>query len=140
MRHLAQALFLLLFVMTACTGNGVQANGGDEASDSDSVAAPTIEELMLPDTMYASVSALEYKVELDDSVPHFLKDFDDRYDRIDRVMTFRKNLRRDADFKGSVKGIPDTIEIAWSFDTPYDTARTKFGSWGGGTGWTGQPL
>ena len=71
---------------------------------------------------------------------HFLMDYDDRYERSDRVMTFRKNLRRDADFGGTVNGIPDTIETAWTYHTPYRTDSTRFGSWGGGTGWTGQPL
>ncbi len=30
--------------------------------------------------------------------------------------------------------------IDWKFETAVDTTRTKYGVWGGGTGWTGQPL
>ena len=141
MKYMSQALFLLLLLTTACTGKGVPAVLGVGASDSDSVAhVPTLEELTLPDTMFASAAVLEFQVETDDSLTHFLADYDDRYDRSDRVMTFRKNLRRDADFGGTVKGNPDTIEIAWTYNTPYRNDSTKFGTWGGGTGWTGQPL
>lgn len=141
MKYLAQALFLFLLLMTACTGKGVQTVFSVDASDSDSVVvAPTLEELTLPDTMYASAAVVDYVVEADDSMFHFLMDYDDRYERRDRVMTFRKNLRRDADFGGTVNGIPDTIETAWTYHTPYRTDSTRFGSWGGGTGWTGQPL
>ena len=102
--------------------------------------APTLEELTLPDTLYSSASKLLYVVEDVDSVPRPLKYYDDLYDRSDRVMTFRKNLLRNADFGGRVQGTPTSIEVAWSFDTPFGRDETTFGQWGGGTGWTGQPL
>ena len=69
-----------------------------------------------------------------------MHDYADPYRRPDRVMTFRKNLMRNADFGGRVQGEPTTIEVAWSYDTPFGKAETRFGQWGGGTGWTGQPL
>ena len=99
-----------------------------------------MEELTLADTAYASASALSFVVENADSLPALLTDYDDRYAREDRVMTFRKNLLRNADFGGRVEGTPTEIEVAWSYDTPYGRAETRFGQWGGGTGWTGQPL
>ena len=111
----------------------------------DSVAAaqtyqPTLEELTLPDTVFASVDDVTFVVEDADSVPHPLAYYNDLYNETDRVMTFRKNLMRNADFGGRLEGTPSDIEVAWSYDTPYGNAQTQFGAWGGGTGWTGQPL
>jgi len=128
--------------LASCTGQRKQS---DASQSDDSVATPTahiptLEELTLPDTAYASVSSVKYIVENQDSTPLNLKYYDDLYDRSDRVMTFRRNLLRNASFGGRVTGTPSQIEVAWSYDTPNDMSETKFGKWGGGTGWTGQPL
>ena len=125
------------FIFIACGGGK---SGNVNENDSTEVEKATIEQLMLPDTSYASVEAVKFVVENVDSLPHPLKDFDDRYAESTNVMAFRKNLLRNADFGGTVKGTPSSIEIAWTFTTDYDTTRTKFGTWGGGSGWTGQPL
>lgn len=138
-RTVIYTLFSGLLLTMACTGNG-KAGASDAEQDSDSIAPAktlSMEELMLPDTAYASVSAVTYVVEEDDTMPHPLQYFDDLYDRKDRVMTFRKNLKRNADFGGRLDGVPHNIEIAWSFSTPSGAAGS---TWGGGTGWTGQPL
>ena len=119
-------------------GHATAQEGTDDSPSEDTVYAPTLEELTLPDTAYASASVISFRVEADTVTP--LKYYDDLYDRTDRVMTFRKNLRRDADFGGRVEGTPSQIEVAWSYDTPYGADATQFGAWGGGSGWTGQPL
>lgn len=134
-------LFIQIMLITACQGGRQQT----AATQADSVAVadstPTLQELTLPDTMFASAAEnVRFVIEQADSAEHTLQYYDDLYDRPDRVLTFRKNLRRDADFGGTVKGTPDTIDIAWTYRTPIDTAHTRFGQWGGGTGWTGQPL
>ncbi len=130
-----------LLALLACSGGGQQKAAAEADSTAvDEAPQPTLAELTLPDTLYASAQAVVYQVELDDSADATLQYYDDLYDRTDRVMTFRKNLRRDADFGGTVTGTPDTIDIAWTYRTPVDTAHTRFGQWGGGTGWTGQPL
>ena len=129
---------------TACGGQRQgQADGttqADTATVAGAVHVPTLEELTLPDTLFASAQTLNFVVDNADSAEAPLRYYDDLYDRNDRVMTFRRNLRRDASFGGRVVGTPDTIEVAWSYDTPFGRAETKFGQWGGGTGWTGQPL
>jgi outer membrane protein assembly factor BamB len=125
-------------IMTACTGRGT-----GNTSDTDStVIEPEIpiEQLFLPDTAYASVEVVKFVVEDEDSVTAPLKDLDDRYAGKESVYVFRKDLRRDADYGGKVKGTPREVEIAWAFETAYDTTHTRFGTWGGGSGWTGQPL
>lgn len=125
-----------LLVMAGCTGHKTQEA---EAVDSTGTVVP-IEQLFLPDTVYASVGQVKYVVEDEDSVATPLKDLDDRYEKSDGVFVFRKNLLRNACFGGRVKGTPHDVEIAWEFNTAYDTTHTRFGTWGGGSGWTGQPL
>mgnify|MGYP002624351043 CR=1 FL=1 len=131
---------LLLAVTVGCTGGKT----GTEDEETDSLSAdtvPTEEPLRyLPDTAYASAEAVTFTVEDEDSVEHPLRDFDDRYAASDNVCVFRKNLLRDGHFGGRVKGTPSEIEVDWIFQTAYDTTRTRFGTWGGGTGWTGQPI
>ena len=133
---------MLIVALAACGGPKKEATPVSE----DSLATvtpspvPTLLEMTLPDTLYESAEKLVYVIENVDSESHDLKYYDDLYSRQDRVMTFRKNLLRNADFGGHVKGIPTEIEVAWSFDTPFGREETKFGQWGGGTGWTGQPL
>ena len=130
----------LLTVLTiiACTGRGT-GNISDVDSTMTEEVVP-IEKLFLPDTSYVSVSAISFVVEDEDSVATPLKDLDDRYENANGAFVFRKNLRRDASFGGQVKGTPHEVEIAWAFETAYDTTHTRFGTWGGGSGWTGQPL
>jgi len=135
-------LFMIAGVLMSCAGQHKQKDTilADDSVETPVAHVPTMAELTLPDTAYASVSSVNYIVENQDSVPHLLKYYDDLYDRTDRVMTFRRNLHRDASFGGRVQGTPNQIEVAWSYDTPYGRSETKFGQWGGGTGWTGQPL
>ena len=129
-------LSVAVLLVVGCTGRTAKEN-----EQSDSVAVElSMEELMLPDTSYASVEAVKYVVENTDSLAHPMKDFDDRYEKANGVFAFRKNLLRNASFGGKVKGTPSSIDIAWEFVTDYDTTHTKFGTWGGGSGWTGQPL
>ena len=138
MKHLS-ILFIAAVALLTVACNGRQA--GNVVSDIDSTAHElTLEELTLPDTAYASVVAIDFKVESEDSTDTLLQYYDDLYEQQANVLTFRKNLMRNANFGGRVTGTPDTIITAWEFHTRYDTTHTRFGTWGGGTGWTGQPL
>lgn len=129
---------LALLLLTACTGRKTQ---GNVAQDSVKVEKPVpLEEQFLPDTMYASANVVQYVVEQEDSLAHPLRDLDDRYQKANGIFVFRGNLLRNADYVGRVKGIPSQVEIAWEFETASDNTQTKFGVWGGGSGWTGQPL
>ena len=113
-------------MLAACSGSRRDARAVEADSLTvDTVHVPTVEELTLADTAYASASALSFVVENADSLPALLTDYDDRYAREDRVMTFRKNLLRNADFGGRVEGTPTEIEVAWSYDTPYGRAETR---------------
>lgn len=137
--HFAGWLCIAVAV-AACNGQHARPTAEEPT---DSIAAEDtvpLEQQFLPDTAYASAEALTYEIENADSLPAPLTDLDDPYEKANGIFAFRKNLRRNADFGGRVKGTPSEIEIAWTFKTAYDTTHTRFGVWGGGSGWTGQPL
>lgn len=93
------------------------------------------------DTVYPSVGKLKYQVDLFDSLTDGMPtSFDDLYDDTPGIFTFRGNGFRNAPFTGHVEGRPDTVTVEWVFCTAYDGRMTDYGVWGGGTGWTGQPL
>ena len=116
----------MLAVLSACSGQKKEASQTPSEPSEPAEHIPTLEELTLPDTVFSSVGAMSYVVEDVDSVPRPLQYYDDLYDRSDRVMTFRRNLLRNASFGGHVEGTPKEIEVAWSYDTPYGRAETKF--------------
>ena len=95
----------------------------------------------LPDTVFPSVEALKYVVDVFDTItPGRISGYEDLYCQAPGILTFRGGLDRSAPFVGSVTGTPDTIITEWTFRTKSDNRPTNHGTWGGGTGWTGQPL
>ena len=112
----------------------------EELPVADTLEQVPIEKLFLPDTSYASAQKVYFVVEQEDTLTYYLKDLEDRYASDFSTFTFRRNLLRNASLGGTLEKRPDTVEIAWVFKTPEDNFETKFGNWGGGTGWTGQPI
>lgn len=131
---------LLLSALVSITGMYSCKSGTGEASvkDSDTVVIDTV---ALPDTSYTSVEQLTWDVIVTDStVDGSLKVFNDPYLKTPSQLAFRGNQLRNADFGGKVKGRPTKIVQDWTFETDVDMSPTKLGVWGGGTGWTSQPL
>ena len=132
------ALFCLTAAFLSCGGGR---KGDNQAVAGKADTAKAVKEVQpLPDTMYASAEVVKYHVDVYDSLPHPLKGLDGGAYATDDVLTFRKTLLRDADFGGRISGTPDSIAVEWKFETEYDKRKTKYGTWGGGSGWTGQPL
>lgn len=95
----------------------------------------------LPDTAYISVDKIDYVVErYDTTTPATVSTFDDLYADAPGVFTFRGSPRRDMPRSGLLDSIPTQVEKVWTFITAYDSRQTSTGVWGGGSGWTGQPL
>ncbi len=95
----------------------------------------------LPDTTYPSASNIRYDIFIRDTLSDGCVDLrDDIYTHAPGVFTFRGSPYRDASFGGIIDGRPSEIRVDWKYETPYDTVSTSHGRWGGGTGWTGQPL
>lgn len=68
-------------------------------------------------------------------------DFSDNYGDAKGITTFRTNNNRNNAVYGDFKIKNLSFEKAWSFNTSGGTGtpNPKYGPWGGGSGWTGQP-
>ena len=132
--HLLWIAFLGAF--TAC-GSASQSR---EAEQADTVAH--VDTVPLPDTVFASVTEnMKWEVIVSDTASDgTLHSFTDPYDTLRSHIAFRANHLRNADFGGKVKGTPKEIVQDWVYHTPVDNTPTSHGVWGGGTGWTSQPL
>ena len=95
----------------------------------------------LPDTVYASVNSLIYQIDIaDTTVSGTLTELNDLYAGLDGVLNFRGSPSNSLPFFGKIAERPSSVSVEWVFKTDYGPAKTLFGIWGGGTGWTGQPL
>ncbi len=139
MKHIELSVALLLLSGTAACG---WSKKPVEVKGSDSIIVEVEKpEIIFPDTLFPSVDNMSYTVEVaDTTVLGKLESLADLYADSTRSLTFRKNLCRDANFGGCIQGVPSDIVIDWTFETDIDTRKTSFGVWGGGSGWTGQPL
>lgn len=127
----------------SCSGNNTK--NADAAAEVDSIAADSIvtavaKDELWPDTTYQSAAVINYSVEIIDSAAHLKWDSHNEYEEREGVLTFRGGHRRDANYGGRLDSVPTRVEKEWSFQTAYDSRQTRFGVWGGGSGWTGQPL
>lgn len=78
---------------------------------------------------------------LDSSKNSIFQGFTDDYAVDDwSIFCFRGNHQRNRPSRGSIAEKPDAMSLAWEFQTAYDNTSTEYGLWGGGAGWTGQPM
>ncbi|MCM1033287.1 MAG: dehydrogenase [Odoribacter sp.] len=136
---------LISFLSAAIISCGSSGSHAQQSSDSITIPVDSTPICViipwLPDTAMPSVSKIRPITKVLDTVtPAEIRNLNDPYIKSNGVLTFRANQRRDADMHGTVKGIPKEISIDWTFSTETDQRETGFGRWGGGTGWTGQPL
>lgn len=145
MRHIVH-LVLLCLILCCCTRQKGSTANSEESSDT--LTADTVDTVecdftakVLPDTAFASAKLIRYVIELkNDTTDSVINNLSSLYTDVPGVFMFRNSPCRQADFGGRVKGSPDSIAVDWEFVTEFDTCRTKFGIWGGGSGWTGQPV
>ena len=100
--------------------------------------------LPAPEPVYPEVQSLdgmEYRIlspENHDTTAVVL--FDESYNDTNGVFCFRGNAQRNRPTRGMLQKRPASVKVDWEFKTAYDSRTTQFGVWGGGSGWTGQPL
>jgi len=95
----------------------------------------------LPDTSYASTNDLIYQIDiLDKKMSGALASLDDLYAGHKGVLNFRGSPSNNLSAYGEIEERPATVSVEWVFKTDYGPLKAMFGIWGGGTGWTGQPL
>jgi outer membrane protein assembly factor BamB len=56
------------------------------------------------------------------------------------IYTFRGSNQRNSPVRKRLRGRPSELINDWIFSTGSDTTKGFYGVWGGGAGWTGQPL
>lgn len=131
----------IALAMASCAGGGSGVSGAVDSVAVDSVVPEVVAVASMPDTMLPSASVVDWSVTLVDSAATAVIDnLDDAYSDVPGVFTFRGNATRTGGCVGRVTGRPSRLEVDWRFDTEEDFSPTPFGMWGGGTGWTGQPL
>ena len=127
-------LTCLVISLVSCRNFGTTAAG--DGVDSDSIAPHPLTSKQLQ-----SIDDIDYKVTVYDTLHTGEIDcLRDMYDGHNGSFTFRGGLKRDANYGGKIKGRPHRVVKDWIFKTLYDTTETALGSWGGGSGWTGQPV
>ena len=96
----------------------------------------------LPDTSYVSVKSFAWDVAVaDTSTSGRLLYLHDPYaDSTLNVLTFRGGQFRNMPKPGRLDSIPSMLRVEWEFKTAFESKKTPYGIWGGGSGWTGQPL
>lgn len=132
-------LSFVVFLLSGCGGRSVNENVVETATEPEDTPEPQI--VMLPDTSYISAGAVKFVVDtMMPDEPGLLNDISDMYAGTAGAFTFRGGALRDACFGGSISGTPSEIAVDRTFVTDEDYTDTGYGRWGGGTGWTGQPL
>lgn len=129
----------------ACAGTSSSGEQTEADNAADSLATTTepasVQTPILPDTMFASIEGMSYEVLVYDSVTSGqVSGYEDLYQKAPGILTFRGSMDRTAPFTGHVEGVPDTVIVEWTVRTRADNRKSNLGTWGGGTGWTGQPL
>ncbi len=66
--------------------------------------------------------------------------FTDDYNQENGIFCFRGNAQRNNPVRGTLSKAPSSIQLVWTFETLRDDRVSETGSWGGGSGWTGQSL
>lgn len=130
-----------VIAMTACGGTtSSSGESKDVVVEDDSTLVKKVL-LPLPDTAYKSAEIVKYRIDVPDTtISGDINSLVDLYADTPGTFTFRKGGMRQADFGGVINGTPSEISVDWEFITDIDNRETKMGTWGGGSGWTGQPL
>ena len=135
---------LICFLFTACNHKSNKSTDADTLSDSSAIIKEiesNPEPSRLPDTCYASAKDVNFNITVvDTTMTGMLSDLRDQYAETPGGFTFRKGSKRQANFGGKVKTQPTKFKIDWTFKTEENYTQTKLGTWGGGSGWTGEPV
>ncbi|MDE5850672.1 MAG: PQQ-binding-like beta-propeller repeat protein [Muribaculaceae bacterium] len=119
-----------------------QATEGDSLATDSIATQETVESIeRLPDTVYTSAAKISHVIEVKDSAAEGrIDNLTNLYGKTNSILTFRKGPLRQGDFKAKLDSLPTSMKIDWTIETELERKDTVYGPWGGGTGWTGQPL
>lgn len=134
-------IILLVIALASCSNTQVNDTVEDEPTPVfDSVfVEPPLEPF--PDTMYESAEKLMYVIDtMAFDISPEIVELADPYEGKEGIFTFRGSQTRNPYFFGRLHGDSIDIQVEWAFETHCDNDKTILGVWGGGSGWTGQPL
>lgn len=131
---------LVLSTLTYSCGSNSNTSTSNEAIENDSTTSNDTINIPLPhpDTSFASAKTLKV-VKIDtflNNISGQLENFDNQYKGSNNILTFRGNPSRETSFSGKITGTPSIVKVDWVFNT----GNGMSARWGGGSGWTGQPL
>jgi hypothetical protein len=128
----------ILLVMTSCqSGEGPSSQLNELADTSVKVTEQRPNGITSFQVLVDSTVLWEFK---DSIYPNWTEYEVPRDGELKSILTFRGGFQRGTPTIGTFGGHPDTINVAWQFSTAVDTLKGRYGYWGGGAGWTGQPL
>jgi hypothetical protein len=110
--------------------------------DSAQKAVSKISEKKKEISYFSSLVDTTFEIESKDTSVQNIRNlyFEKDEENPDGIFTFRGGNQRNSPVRGCLSFRPKKIIKSWSFQTDVDTLNGPFGHWGGGSGWTGQPL
>jgi len=130
-------VILVSFLSFSCQGNSSK-KLNDSATVKSKPSIQVSQQLQAFPAQYDSLVGWEFK---NNSIPdwkHVIFDYDNE-NKLD-ILTFRGGNQRNSPVIGELEFTPKSLKLLWDFQTNVDTLKGRYGYWGGGAGWTGQPL
>jgi hypothetical protein len=130
-------IFLLFSVsITSCSQTPVHPlnNYANQKNIEDTIPLKTTNIQTLIDSSFVFEARSDYDANFDSI------NFGTADDTASGIYTFRGGNQRNSPVRGTLANRPSIIIDDWVFTTGVDTVKGLYGTWGGGAGWTGQPL
>lgn len=127
---------LFTFFVSTCLNSCSQtpSKSGKTVTENDTINLPKPEFEQIIDTSFKFESRSAYRTSFDSLT--FFTGVEDS----SGIYTFRGSNQRNSPVRGRLDGRPSELIMDWFFTTGSDTTNGDYGVWGGGAGWTGQPL
>jgi outer membrane protein assembly factor BamB len=129
-------IFLLccgIVLFAACEDNSSHSKKNEKKE-----VVPTKKEISYFNTAIDTTFILESKDSSVRTISNLYFEIDE--ENKDGILTFRGGNQRNSPVRGEIAFQPKKIIKDWEFRTALDSMNGPFGYWGGGAGWTGQPL
>ena len=135
---------VLFFIFVACTSEKTHRINSQVQLEDSNKEDTSIEEMLTIETHPEFLNNFTYnflKYNSDSLFNFDFKGFENSYSTTsNNILCFRGDPKRNSPSRGSIKGVPKKVSIDWVYKTRMDVVPSRLGTWGGGSGWTGQPL
>lgn len=130
------------YIILCCTAVLLFQSCKQASGDSKPSVAPKTKEAKKEISYFSSRIDTTFEIESKDTSIQNIKNlyFEIDEENPEGIFTFRGGNQRNSPIRGSISFQPKKIKKDWEFKTAIDSMKGPFGFWGGGAGWTGQPL